>query len=353
VADPVWGDSSTSSFEIHVVNCRPILNPGFEQGSADWSLSGSAAVVNANQHSGSYSLTMNGGTGSATQVITGLTPNTTYTLSGWDRVSSSGGGNVARLGVRNYGGADTWVDNSSTAYTQKSVTFTTGATSTQATIYCSKPVSGNAAYFDDLTLLPVGPTLFVAFSVPSGITTGVPFALTVTVQDAAGNTVTGYVGTIHFTLTGPLTSMANYTFTPTDGGQHTFNNLALSQVGTFTLTATDTLDASTTGSTTFTVTGPPDHIAFSVPSTITAGVPFAITVTVQDAYGNTVTGCGGMVHFTLTGPAMAMADYTFTAADLGSQTFSNLALSQTGMYTLTGTDTTDPMLTGSIMFTVM
>jgi beta-glucanase (GH16 family) len=128
-----------------------ITNPDFEQGTAGWSLSGSAAVVNWNQRTGFEQLRIDGGSGYAQQVLTGLAPNTTYTLSGWDRVSYPSA--VARLGVRNYGGPEVWADNSSTGYTNESVTFTTGPTSTQATIYCSKPVNSNAAEFDDLDLV--------------------------------------------------------------------------------------------------------------------------------------------------------------------------------------------------------
>jgi hypothetical protein len=94
------------------------------------------------------------------------------------------------------------------------------------------------------------------------------------------------------------------------------------------------------------------QFVFNVPSTITAGVPFAITVTVQDAYGNAVTDYAGMVHFALAGPVTAMANYSFTAADLGSHTISGLVLSQAGDYTLTAADLEDPDVRGSVGFTV-
>jgi hypothetical protein len=205
----------------------------------------------------------------------------------------------------------------------------------------------DTATFDNVSVFPR-----LQFTVPAAVTAGVPFNITVTVQDGFNHTATGYTGTVHFTASNGAS--ASYTFTPADMGQHTFSGLVLTQAGIYTVTGTDTVNPSLTGSTTFTVTpAAPDHIALVLPSTISAGMPFALTVTVQDAYGNTVTGYGGTVHFTLTGPALAMADYTFTAADMGSHTFSNLVLNQTGTYMLTGTDTTDPMLTGSVMFTVM
>jgi hypothetical protein len=191
----------------------------------------------------------------------------------------------------------------------------------------------------------------LALSAPATVTAGTAFSITVRAVDPLGQTAVGYAGAVHFTASNG--AMANYTFSAADGGQHTFSNLPLRQAGMLTVTGTDTAAASITGSTAFTITpAAADHIAFTVPSTITAGVPFAITVTVQDAYGNTVTGYLGTVHFTLTGPAMAQADYTFTATDMGSHTFTNLVLSQAGDYTLTGVDSADPTVSGSTMFTV-
>jgi hypothetical protein len=136
-------------------------------------------------------------------------------------------------------------------------------------------------------------------------------------------------------------------------GQHTFAGLVRYRAAAYALAGADADNPLVTGNTTFSITPlAAAQIAFTVSRTSTAGVPFAITVTVQDAYGNTVTDYQGTVHFTLTGPAMAQANYTFTTADMGSHTFNNLMLSQAGDYTLTGMDTADPTLSGSTLFTV-
>jgi plastocyanin len=201
---------------------------------------------------------------------------------------------------------------------------------------------------------------FVVSDFPSSVTAGAGGTVTVTAKDVMGHTVTNYQGTVHFTSSDPQVSAgsglpADYTFTAADAGVHVFS-VTLTTAGTESITVTDTASSSIAGTQSGITVSPAaaDHFALALmPSSVTAGVPFAITVTVQDAYGNTVTGYTGTVHFQLTGPVMPSANYTFTAADMGSHTFSNLVLNQTGMYTLTGTDTMDSMLTGTVMFTVM
>ena len=49
-----------------------------------------------------------------------------------------------------------------------------------------------------------------------------------------------------------------------------------------------------------------------------------MTLTVEDAYGNVVTGYTGTVHFSTNDPGATLPpDYTFTAADAGVHTFTN------------------------------
>jgi predicted outer membrane repeat protein len=204
-----------------------------------------------------------------------------------------------------------------------------------------------------LEVQPAGQPTHLTFQGPASVTAGTPFAITVTVLDDFGQPVTGYTGTVHFTLTGPVMAMADHTFIAGDMGQHAFTGLVLPRAGAYTVAAADTANVLVNDSTAFTITpAAADHIIFTVPTSITAGAPFALTVTVQDAYGNTVTDYQGTVHFTLTGPAMAQANFTFTTADMGSHTFKNLMLGQAGDYTLTGMDTLDPTLSGSTPFTV-
>jgi hypothetical protein len=98
-----------------------------------------------------------------------------------------------------------------------------------------------------ITVKPAAASKFI-LSAPASVTAGVPFSLTIKVEDAYGNIVTGYVGTIHFTSTDSRAKLpANYTFTAGDNGVHTFTGLVLKKKGNDTITVADTKNSSVTG----------------------------------------------------------------------------------------------------------
>jgi hypothetical protein len=82
---------------------------------------------------------------------------------------------------------------------------------------------------------------------------GSTHSVIVTALDAYGNVATGYHGTIHFATSDPAATVpADYTFTSTDAGVHTFPNtlhpgLTLKTIGTQWVRATDTVTATITG----------------------------------------------------------------------------------------------------------
>jgi hypothetical protein len=224
----------------------------------------------------------------------------------------------------------------------------TGGTHSDAVTTVSSVSMTSNEVFRGVALAPQGDVAtHINIIVQDTVTAGMSFSITVQALDASNNVVPGYTGTVHFVASNG--AMANYTFTSADMGQHVFM-LTLFRAGTLGVTGTDTVTG-ITGMATFTVVAAdPFQIALDlVPSSVTAGAPFSLTVTVQDAYGNTVTGYMDTVHFQLTGPVMPSANYTFTADDMGSHTFDGLVLNQQGDYTLTATD---PMLSGTLMFTV-
>jgi hypothetical protein len=93
-------------------------------------------------------------------------------------------------------------------------------------------------------------------SAPSSVRHGSAFSLTLTVADAYGNVVTGYVGTVHFTSSDSTATLpADYSFTAADAGVHTFTSTAiLRKRGTQTVTVTDTQNSSLTATDSINVT---------------------------------------------------------------------------------------------------
>jgi hypothetical protein len=97
--------------------------------------------------------------------------------------------------------------------------------------------------------------------VPATVMAGVPFDVTVTAVDPFCQVAVGYSGTVTFSTTDPDPSVvlpADYTFTPDDGGVHTFTDTGLGEITLVTpgdqlLTVTDTADVTITGSATVTV----------------------------------------------------------------------------------------------------
>ncbi|HZT91093.1 MAG TPA: invasin domain 3-containing protein [Gaiellaceae bacterium] len=200
-----------------------------------------------------------------------------------------------------------------------------------------------------------GPATHLVLAGPGSATAGTPFGLTVTAYDALGNVATGYTGGVHFTSSDAGAQLpADYTFAPADAGTHTFTNVALENAGSQTVTATDTVLPSITGTSgTIAVhAGAAASLALTTTaaSPQAAGAAFSATVTARDAYGNVATGYTGTVHFTSSDPQHTLpADSTLTN---GTGTFGGVVLGTTGTQTLTVADTSDGALTGAANVTV-
>jgi hypothetical protein len=189
-----------------------------------------------------------------------------------------------------------------------------------------------------------------ALTAPATATAGTPFDATVKAVDPFGRTAVGYTGTAHLSSSdGQAVLPADHTFTLTDGGSYTFPGVALRTAGTGTVTATDA--DSLTGSGTVTVSpAAADHILLTVLGSATAGTPFDLVVTIQDAYGNTVTDYAGTVTFSTDDPHGSVpADYTFTTDDAGTHTFVGGVTLYADGSRVTVTDTAMDSLTGSIV----
>jgi anti-sigma factor ChrR (cupin superfamily) len=217
---------------------------------------------------------------------------------------------------------------------RKSGTFTITATDS-----VNSSITGTSNVITDTP----GPTTMFVVSASSPQTAGTAFNFTVTAVDLNNNTTPAYTGTVHFTSTdGSATLPADSTLT---NGVGTFS-VTLKTAGNRTITATDTVTSSITGTsgtitvnaaaaTTFTVSASSPH---------TAGTAFNFTVTALDQFSNTATGYTGTVHFTSTdGSATLPANSTLTN---GAGTFS-VTLKTAGTQTLTATDTVTPSITGT------
>ncbi|MFC7626019.1 carbohydrate binding domain-containing protein [Microlunatus sp. GCM10028923] len=157
-----WGNAVSATTAPHigayagpvVANTdRPgtiVANGGFEDGLTSWSRRGSAAIVTADVQGGTKALSLSGG--AVEQVVTGLQPKTTYTLSGWGKSVDAARG--PHIGVKEYGGADIAVQFASTSYTKSTLTFTTGASATSARVYCYQPTSA-VSHCDDIAVDPL------------------------------------------------------------------------------------------------------------------------------------------------------------------------------------------------------
>ena len=189
---------------------------------------------------------------------------------------------------------------------------------------------------------------------PAGATAGSTFGTqpVVTVEDAAGNTVTsGADSTINITAaiqTG-TGSLQGTTAKAAVAGVATFTNLRIDTSGAKTLRASGTLTgpgAVTVDSSSFTVgAGAATQLVYTTqPSGATAGSVFGTqpVVTVEDAFGNTVTsGADSTINVTAaiqTGTGSLQGTITKTAV-AGVATFTNLRIDTSGAKTLRASGT--------------
>jgi hypothetical protein len=135
-----------------------------------------------------------------------------------------------------------------------------------------------------------------------------------------------------------------------DAGVHTFS-ATLKTAGTQSITATDTTKSTITGTDAGIAVNPAaSRFIITAPSSVTAGTPFSLTVTVEDTYGNVITGYIGAIHFSSTDSTATLPNnYTFTAADKGVHTFTGFVLRKKGYQTIKITDTLNSSLTASVI----
>jgi subtilisin family serine protease len=176
---------------------------------------------------------------------------------------------------------------------------------------------------------------------PTAETAGTQRSFNVAAYDAYGNLATGYTGTVHFTTSdGQASIPADDTFTPEDQGTLTFSG-TLETAGTQSITATDTIAPSLTGTDSgimVQAAAAKSLTLIGFPASDTAGTVEDVTITAYDEYGNVATGYAGTVSLTSSDPrAVLPTNYTFIAVDAGSHRFA-FAFDTPGTQTITATD---------------
>jgi hypothetical protein len=158
--------------------------------------------------------------------------------------------------------------------------------------------------------------------VPSSSVAGSVFPFTVTAQDAYGNTVTDYAGTVQFSTTDPqATLLHSFEFTVADQGTHTFNAI-LRTAGPQAIDVLDPANGASGEGVVCVTHAALDHFQVDVPPSSVAGSVFPFTVTAQDAFGNTVDDYAATVTFSTSDPqATLLHSFEFTVADQGTHTF--------------------------------
>jgi streptogramin lyase len=176
----------------------------------------------------------------------------------------------------------------------------------------------------------------------------------VTVTPVTGTAFTGVVAT--FTDGDAGGTATDYQAITWGDGHTSAGTVAANGQGGFSVSGTNTYAADGTFATTVTITdaggsstaahgtayvgGVARRFSVTATTAATAGTAFAVTVAVLDASGNPAYGYVGTVHFTSTDASAALpADYTFTAADLGTQVFST-TLKTASTQSVSATDTT-------------
>ena len=165
---------------------------------------------------------------------------------------------------------------------------------------------------------------------------------------------TGYVGTIHFSVSdgsGAEPLPADYTFTAADLGSHSVS-VTLTRAGARTLTVDDGTRHSSAA---VTVSAAPASKVTLTPDVASteAGTPFGATVAVTDAFGNPITTYAGTVHLSADAAGATLpADYTFVPSDGGTHHLSGLILTQAVATGLTATDVAVPALSGDAVVDV-
>ena len=252
--------------------------------------------------------------------------------------------------VPNYSGTAQFTSSDAQAVLPASTTITNGTGTASVTLKTAGPqsitVTGADLLTGTLSAIPVGsgPASKLTVSPGAGTaSTGTPFNFTVTAFDSFSNTATTYAGTVHFSSTDASAVL------PADSkltnGTGSFS-ATLKTSGNQTITATDTVTASLTGSSSaISASGPATHFSFTAQTSASTRRYISINVTALDASNNTSNGYNGTVKITSTDTAAILpANVTFQNGFGGNF---QITMETAGNQTVTATDTVTPSIKGT------
>ena len=175
------------------------------------SVYGGAIVSGDSTYDGEYAwkIPASGSSAGVEQEIVGLTPNTAYRLSGWTTNGNAG----LSFGVKNHAGSGTQVTStvSSNTWARATVSFTTGASNTNATAFAFRSSSPQTAYADSFFLYQPLAAPWVSQDVSGSGLSGIAGRLGGKfVLLGGGNNIGGSADQIHF-LHQPVTGDATIT----------------------------------------------------------------------------------------------------------------------------------------------
>jgi subtilisin family serine protease len=169
----------------------------------------------------------------------------------------------------------------------------------------------------DSGIITVVPRLNVS-GFTSPVTAGTTGSVTVTAQDTAGTTVTGYTGTVHFTSTDAQAILpSDYAFVSGDHGAHTFS-ITLKTAGTQSINAADTMNTTAVGTQSSIVVTAAGVSQIRVETaangsgtvvaaqSVASGNSITVYAITRDTYGNFVSNAAGT--WSLTGKTAGVVD---------------------------------------------
>ncbi len=248
-----------------------------------------------------------------------------------------------------YGGpANSPLPSNTTPTYPASVTFTNGVAQAAVTLYDAQTtpltaslVTAQGTITGTSGNFTVNPNTAKTLSVsgfPNPSVAGATGSVTVTADDLYDNVATGYRGTVNFTSSDASAALpSNYTFNGTSAGTHTFTNgVTLKTAGTQSITATDTVTSSITGTEGgITVTKAAPTVSATGPGTGTAGTAITAANISSGFAASSGSNATGTITFTVFGPGAEPTTCTSggTAVGTGTTVSGNNTYHPTSGYT--------------------